>query len=112
MVQRADLLDSTTASVADAHALLVQRIITNKPHPIHSWHVADSGDFDDRAEHLHRVLKAVEDYVRTVMVDVKSHADIFVDADVTGGISDLRGDVVGELQRCADDLRNGMGRAA
>lgn len=33
-------------------------------------------------------------------------------ADVTGGISDLKGDVVGTLLNCADDLRNGMGRAA
>ena len=109
---RADSADTTIASVADAHALLVQRVITNKPHPIHSWHIADAGDFDERAEHLHRILQAVEDYVRTVMADVKSHADIFVDADVTGGISDLRGDVVGTLRNCADDIRNGMGRAA
>jgi hypothetical protein len=46
------------------------------------------------------------------MTDMKSHANIYVDADVTGGISDLRGDVVGELLRCAHDLREGIGRAA
>jgi hypothetical protein len=109
---RADSLDTTIASIADAHALLIQRIITNKPHHMPPWHVADALDFEDRATHLQRMLEAVEDYVRTVMEDMKRSANIFVDAEVTGGISDLRGDVVGTLRNCADDLRNGMGRAA
>jgi hypothetical protein len=99
-------------TLTDAHAQLIARILTNKPHPMRSWHVADVLDFEDRATHLQRTLEAVENYVRTVMADIKSHANIFVDADVTGGISDLRGDVVGELLRCADDLREGIGRAA
>jgi hypothetical protein len=101
-----------SSTLADAHAQLLARIVTNKPHPMCSWHVADVGDFEERATHLQRTLEAVEDYVRTVMADIKSHADIYVDADVTGGISDLRGDVVGELSRCAEDLREGIGRAA
>jgi hypothetical protein len=108
----AESAHTTTASVSDAHAHLIQRLITNKPHPMRSWHVADVLDFEERADHLQRTLEAVEDYVRTVMADIKSHANIFVDADVTGGISDLKGDVVGELLRCADDLREGIGRAA
>jgi hypothetical protein len=111
-VARADSLDSTTASVGDAHALLIQRIITNKPHPIHSWHVADASDFEECATHPQRMLKAVEGYVHSVMVDMKRSADTFVDADVGGCISDMRGDFVGQLRNCADDLRNGMGRAA
>jgi hypothetical protein len=108
----AESAHTTTASVSDAHAHLIQRLITNKPHPMRSWHVADVLDFEERADHLQRTLEAVEDYVRTVMADIKSHANIFVDADVTGGISDLKGDVVGELLRCADDLREGIPRAA
>jgi hypothetical protein len=103
---------ASSPTLADAHAQLVARILTNKPHPMRSWHLADVLDFEDRATHLQRTLEAVEDYVRAVMTDIKSHANIYVDADVTGGISDLRGDVVGELLRCADDLREGIGRAA
>jgi hypothetical protein len=111
-MSQADSANTTIASVVDAHALLIQRIITNKPHHMPSWHVADALDFEDRATHLQRLLEAVEDYVRAVMEDMKASANIFVDAEVTGGISDLRGDVVGTLRNCADDLSNGMGRAA
>lgn len=110
---RTDLLNTTPASVSDAHALLIQRIITNKPHHMHGYHVADALDFEDRATHLQRTLEAIEDYVRAVMTDTKAHAHVFVDADVTGGISDLKGDVVGTLLNCADDLRGvAHGRAA
>jgi hypothetical protein len=54
------------ASVTDAHAHLIQRIITNKPHHMPGWHLADALDFEDRAEHLRRLLVATEDYVRAV----------------------------------------------
>jgi hypothetical protein len=103
---------TSSPTLADAHALLVQRILTNKPHPMRSWHVADALDFEDRATHLRRLLEAVEHYVAAVMEDTKDHANIYVDADVGGCISDMKGDVVGTLLNCADDLRNGMGRAA
>jgi hypothetical protein len=80
---------------------------------MHGWHLADALDFEDRAEHLRRLLIATEDYVRAVMVDVARWSNIYVDTDVTGGISDLRGDVVGTLLNAADDLRGvAYGRAA
>jgi len=72
---------------------------------MHGWHLADALDFEDRAEHLRRLLIATEDYVRAVMVDMARSSNIYVDTDVTGGISDLRGDVVGTLLNAADDLR-------
>jgi hypothetical protein len=103
---------TTSASVKDAHALLIQRIITNKPHHMHGWHVADCLDFEDRATHLQRLLEAVEHYVSAVMEDTKAHANIHVDTDVGGCISDMKGDVVGTLLNCAEDLAGGIGRAA
>jgi hypothetical protein len=100
-------------TLADAHAQLVAKLISNKPHPMRSCHVADALDFEDRATHLQRLLEAVEGYVATVMADMKASANIFVDADVTGGISDFKGDVVGTLLNCADGLRGvPHGRAA
>jgi hypothetical protein len=101
------------ASIATAHARLAEHIRTNLPHHIPNWHVADYVDFDDRAEHLRQLLVEVEVYVRAAMQDIKDHANIRVDVKVADGIlSDTRGDIVGELLNCADDLRNGMGRAA
>jgi hypothetical protein len=103
---RADSLNSTTASVTDAHAHLVQRVITNKPHHMQVWLVADALDFEHRAEHLRRLLIATEDYVRAVMVDMARSSNIYVDTDVTGGISDLRGDVVGTLLNAAERIQS------
>jgi hypothetical protein len=39
------------------HAHLIQRIITNKPHHMPGWHLADALDFEDRAEHLRHTLE-------------------------------------------------------
>jgi hypothetical protein len=77
------------------------------------WHLADALDFADRAEHLRRLLVDVETYTRAVMVDMARSSNVYVDTHVTGGISDLKGDVVGTLLNCADDLRGvAHGRAA
>jgi hypothetical protein len=109
----ADSAHTTTASVTDAHAHLIQRIITNKPHHMPGWHLADALDFEDRAEHLRRLLVDVETYTRAVLVDMARSSNVHVDTDITGGISDLRGDVVGTLLNAADDLRGvAHGRAA
>jgi hypothetical protein len=108
---QAESAHTTIASVTDAHAHLIQRIITNKPHHLPSWHLADALDFEDRAEHLRRLLVDVETYVRAVMVDMARSSNIHVDTDVTGCLSDMRGDVVGSLLNAADEVR-GYGRAA
>lgn len=107
----AESAHTTIASVTDAHAHLIQRIITNKPHHMPGWHLADTLDFEDRAEHLRRLLIAVEDYTRAVLVDMKRSSNVYVDTDVTGCLSDTRGDMVGSLLNAADELR-GFGRAA
>jgi hypothetical protein len=109
---QAESAHTTIASVTDAHAHLIQRIITNKPHHMPGWHLADALDFEDRAEHLRRLLVATEDYVRAVLVDMKRSSNVNVDIkDMTGCISDLKGDVVGSLLNAADKIR-GYGRAA
>jgi hypothetical protein len=78
---RAESAHTTIASVTDAHAHLIQRIITNKPHHMPGWHLADALDFEDRAEHLRRLLAAVEDYTRAVLVDMKRSSSVYVDTD-------------------------------
>ena len=47
---RADSIDTTTASVSDAHAHLIQRLITSKPHQI--GYSADARDLEERAAHV------------------------------------------------------------
>jgi hypothetical protein len=109
---RADSPNTTSPSVADAYAHLIQRLQQNRPHHLPAWHLADALDFEDRAEHLRRLLVDVETYTRAVMVDMARSSNIHVDTAVTGGISDLRGDVVGTLLNAAEELRGFYGRAA
>jgi hypothetical protein len=100
-------------TVRAAHARLAEHLRTNLPHHIPNWHAADHVDFDDRAQHLDDLLAAVGIYALSVMQDTKSHANIRVDIpNIIGAFEDLRGDTAGQLRNCADDLRNGMGRAA
>jgi hypothetical protein len=109
---RAESTDTTSPSVFGAHARLIQRLQQNRPHHMHAWHVTDALDFEDRAEHLRRLWIAVEDYTRAVLVDTAASSNVHVDIkDVTGCISDLKGDMVGSLLNAADELR-GFGRAA
>jgi hypothetical protein len=109
----AESAGTTTASVADAFTHLIQRLQQNRPHHMPSWHLADALDFEDRAEHLRRLLVDVETYVRAVMVDMKRSANIHVDCDGVDYMSDMRDDLVGTLQNCADHLRGiYSGRAA
>jgi hypothetical protein len=110
---RADSFDTRSApTILGAHAHLLERLQQNRPHHMHGWHLADALDFEDRAEHLRRLLIATEDYVRAVLVDMARSSNICVDTNVTGGISDLRGDVVGTLLNAAEGLRGFYGRAA
>jgi hypothetical protein len=53
---RADSIDTTTASVSDAHAHLIQRLITRKPHQIR--YSADARDLEERAAHVQAIGNA------------------------------------------------------
>jgi hypothetical protein len=110
---RTDSPDTRTApSVLGAHAHLIERLITNRPHHMPGWHLADALDFEDRAEHLRRLWIAVEDYTRAVLVDTAASSNVGLDIkNLTGIISDTQGDVVGCLLNAADEVR-GYGRAA
>jgi hypothetical protein len=108
---QAESAHTTIASVTDAYAHLIQRLQQNRPHHMPVWHLADALDFEDRAEHLRRLLVDVETYARAVMVDMKRSSNVYVDTDVTGCLSDTRGDMVGSLLNAAGELR-GYGRAA
>lgn len=104
---QADSANTTTASIADAHALLVLRVINNKPDHMPNWCIASSFDFEDMAEHLRRLLVDVETYVAAAVRDIASKSAVRIDTDVGGCISDMRGDVVGTLLNAAEDMREG-----
>jgi hypothetical protein len=53
---RADSIDTTIASVTDAHAHLIQRLITSKPHQIR--YSADARDLEERAAHVQAIGNA------------------------------------------------------
>ena len=99
------------------HARLIEKIRQNKPHVIHSWMVADQIDFDDRGQHLADLLADVVTYARACVQDLRDKTGDMRAAlddvlDTVDGLSDTRDDLVGALANCADDMRNGMGRAA
>jgi hypothetical protein len=52
---RANSIDTTTASVLDAHAHLIQRLITSKPHQIGC---AVARDLEERATHVRAIGNA------------------------------------------------------
>jgi hypothetical protein len=76
---RADSIDTTIASVSDAHAHLIQRLITSKPHQIR--YSADARDLEERAAQVqvignaHSAGKAVrreatiDSYIYGIFVD-------------------------------------------
>jgi hypothetical protein len=61
---------------------------------------ADSGDIEERAEHLRKVLGAVTSYVKAVVGDTRYHAACNVH-DETGFLADAASDIVGALREAA-----------
>ena len=52
----AESAHTTTASISDAHAHLIQRLITSKPHQIR--YSADARDLEERAPHVQAIGNA------------------------------------------------------
>jgi hypothetical protein len=104
---RANSLNSITASVTDAHAHPVQRVITNKSHHMHARLVADALDFERRAEHLRRLLTAVSLYVDTAPEDIARSSNIEIDCKyLIGYLEDFTADVCGTLKNAAERIQS------
>jgi hypothetical protein len=102
MAARADSIDTTSASITDAHAHLISRIITNKPHQIR--YSADARDLEDRAAHIQAIGNALMAYLSEIVDDTAHNAN-GIDRDVCRGISDDISDIVGSFTNAAESWR-------
>jgi len=99
---RADSIDTTTASVSDAHAHLIQRLITSKPHQIR--YSADARDLEERAAHVQAIGNALMAYLSEIVADTAYNAN-GIDRDVCRGLSDDISDIAGNFANAAERLR-------
>ncbi len=75
-------------------------------HPVNIIGEADSADMEERAEHVQGLLTAVETYLTAVLADAKHRTSgIKFDVNVTGILSDTRGDLVGTFKIAAEQMR-------
>ena len=100
----------TFSTIEEAHASLIGRLSSSKPHRI--LYVADARDLEQRAEHLQQVLAVVLDYVGAIVTDT-DHVAPGGSIDrkyLLGLISDVAGNVAGSISNAADDLAAGYGQ--
>jgi hypothetical protein len=75
-------------------------------HPVAIVGEVDADDLDECAEHMQRVMEAVEKYATDVLADLKYRTSgLDFDVNITGRLSDMRGDIVGTLLNDAEALR-------
>ena len=75
-------------------------------HPVNIIGEADAADMEERAEHVQAVLGAVETYLTAVLADAKHRTSgVTFDVNVTGILSDTRGDLVGTFRIAAEQMR-------
>jgi hypothetical protein len=96
--------------VADAHAHMIERLITNKPHEIRCF-LADDRDLDERTAHIQAIGNAFLAYLSEIAEDTVFNANVRVTAlrdareDALNGISDCLSDLVGALANAAEQYR-------
>jgi hypothetical protein len=91
--------------VIASYAHMIGRLAANRPHYLNPRVIADSSDFNERADHLRNVLIAVGDYVRVSLKDIEDSSGVSLDVKyVEGAFADLTGDVVGALRNAADRM--------
>ena len=83
----------------------ISKWVLNKPHVIAGN--ADAADLQERAEHLQTFWEAAEKYTNAILQNTRQHSPERFDLDVTGCLSDVKGDVVGTLMDAAEKLREG-----
>lgn len=74
--------------------------------PVNIIGEADAADMEERAGHAQAVLTAVEIYLTAVLADAKHRTSgLDFDVNVTGILSDTRGDLVGTFKIAAEQMR-------
>jgi hypothetical protein len=95
---------STTSPVCAAHAELVAAIAGRPPRTIPLD--ADALDLEDRAAHLCKVFEALSAYMAVILDDIAQNVPGKLDLpDVEAHLADLAADVVGTIERAAEDMR-------
>lgn len=96
---------SSLPKVQIAHLRLIAAIAVEKPHAIFGG-AADVVDLTARAEHLDKLFGAFRSYLTEIMADTAENAPLgFIDKKyVEKIVTDLIGDVVGEVSNAADKL--------
>jgi len=83
---------------------LLTTLTDNMPPPIMGE--MDADDIDELAEHMRRVMGAVEKYAEAVIADAKYRTSgLDFDVNVTGRLSDMQGDLVGAFKNAAEAMR-------
>jgi hypothetical protein len=101
---RPKLLRAADSTLRIAFAELGVLLGDNPPPPIMGE--VDAADLDELAEHMERVMKAVEKYADDVLTFAKHNTSGFkFDVNVTGILSDTRGDIVGTFKIAAEQMR-------
>ena len=86
-----------------AHTEFVAAVAGHPPRPIPLD--ADAIDLEDRADHLNTVLSALSVYVAVILDDTTQNVPGRLDLpDAEAVLADLTSDVIGTIQRAADDM--------
>jgi hypothetical protein len=101
---RAKLLRAADSTLRIAFAELGVVLGDNPPPPIMGE--VDAADLDELAEHMERVMKAVEKYANDVLTFAKHRTSgLTFDVNVMGILSDTRGDLVDTFKIAAEQMR-------
>lgn len=93
-------------SILDDYAHLVERLGDNPPTHLHANYIADADDFNERAEHLRRLMTAVSMYVDTALEDIARSCNIELDRKyLMGAIEDATDDIIGTLENAAERIQ-------
>ena len=100
----AKLLRAADSTLRIAFANLGVALGDNPPPPIRGE--MDADDLDELAEHMQRVMEAVEKYAEAVLADAKYRTSgLDFDVNVTGRLADMQGDLVGTFRNAAEAMR-------
>src|SRR6516165_10277894 len=89
--------------VRSAHAAFVTAVAKQPPWPLPLF--ADASDFEDRADHVKKVLSAVSAYVTAILDETSQNVPGGLDLrQVDALLADLASEATGTIQGAADAL--------
>ena len=98
------LLRAADSKLRVAFSALLVALADNPPPPVVGE--ADADDLDEIGEHLEKIGQAIEAYYAAVLADAKHRTSgLTFDVNVTGILSDTRGDLVGTFKIAAEQMR-------